>query len=106
MVYGELRREDFDAVVRFVATAEGEERVNAAAKLLLDREGNLHPLRKSAAGLYAQNVGTIAQEGQVNVRVKEGAVIGQIEEAFAQVLKANDRFLLGGRCVQFWARRG
>jgi ATP-dependent Lhr-like helicase len=66
----------------------------------------LHPLRKSIAGLYAQNVGTITQEGQVKVRIQHGSVVGTVEEAFAQILKPGDRFVLGGRCVQFVTAKG
>jgi ATP-dependent Lhr-like helicase len=68
--------------------------------------GILHPLRRSIAGLYAQNVGTITQEGQVKVKIQNGNVIGSIEEAFAQILKPGDRFVLGGRCVRFVSARG
>lgn len=69
-------------------------------------QGLLHPLRASIGGLYAQNVGTITQEGQVKVRIREGGVIGTVEEAFAQLLKVSDRFVLGGRCVQVVGSKG
>jgi ATP-dependent Lhr-like helicase len=68
--------------------------------------GLLHPLRPATAALYAQNVGTITQEGQVKVRILNGAPIGQIEEAFAQILKPGDRFVLAGKCVQFVSAKG
>jgi ATP-dependent Lhr-like helicase len=68
--------------------------------------GILHPLRRSIAGLYAQNIGTITQEGKVKVKIQNGGVIGSIEEAFAQILKPGDRFILGGRCVQFVSAKG
>jgi ATP-dependent Lhr-like helicase len=110
--YAALSRETFDEVVRYVATQDLAGTANVGAKLWLEEEdtnslkGRLHPLRRSTAGLYAQNVGTITQEGQVKVKVREGALIGAIEEAFAQVLKPGDRFVLGGRCVQFLGVKG
>src|SRR5207244_1327297 len=65
---------------------------------------------KSIATLYAQNVGTITQEGQVKVRFKNAdqtaGIIGTIEEAYAQILKIGDRFILGGRCVQVTSSKG
>jgi ATP-dependent Lhr-like helicase len=82
--------------------ARGEDRL----KVVLCAGGVLHPLRRSTLALYAQNVGTITQEGQVKVKIQNGAVIGSIEEAFAQLLKPGDRFLLGGRCVQFVSAKG
>jgi ATP-dependent helicase Lhr and Lhr-like helicase len=110
--YADLTRHAFDDVVRYVATQDLADTANVGAKLWLEEEdatelkGRLHPLRRSIGGLYAQNIGTITQEGQVKVKVREGAVIGAIEEAFAQVLKPGDRFVLGGRCVQFLGVKG
>ncbi len=115
--YATLTRQEFDAVVRYVATDEMQENARMDAKLGIEGEraeaegaagvsGILHPLRKGLLGLYAQNVGTITQEGQVKVRIREGSVIGAIEEAFAQVLKVGDRFVLGGRCVQVTGSKG
>ncbi len=108
--YATLTREQFDHVVHYVATDDLRDSANVAAKLFLDPNRLLHPIRPSIAGLYAQNVGTITQEGQVKVRIqnadKKSSVIGTIEEAFAQILKVNDRFVLGGRCVQVCGSKG
>jgi ATP-dependent Lhr-like helicase len=120
--YRTLSREQFDRVLAFVATQELRETARVPAKLFFEplefdgvtgevtggagSSGLLHPLGPGTGGLYAQNVGTITQEGQVKVRVVNGAAIGQIEEAFAQILKAGDRFVLGGRCVQFASAKG
>ena len=119
--YATLTREEFDAVVRYIATDEMRENARMDAKLWVETDalhpgdaahdatnisGTLHPLRKGILGLYAQNVGTITQEGQVKVRIRDGAIIGSIEEAFAQVLKTGDRFVLGGRCVQVTGSKG
>ncbi len=120
--YRELGREQFDRALAFVATQELRDTARVPAKLFFEptefdgatgeamggtgSSGLLHPLGPGTGGLYAQNVGTITQEGQVKVRVVNGAAIGQIEEAFAQVLKAGDRFVLGGRCVQFVSAKG
>jgi ATP-dependent Lhr-like helicase len=154
--YATLTRDQFDAVLRFVATQDLRDTARVDAKLWLEPTdldiatseeidlttgevkpafapeeshrahegpaaspishcplvighsltGLLHPLRPSISGLYSQNVGTITQEGQVKVRIQDGAVIGSVEEAFAQVLKPNDRFILGGRCVQVVGSKG
>ena len=103
--YADLPRECFDEVVHHVAVA-AEGIAPPGAKLRLDDAGRLHPLSKGIGGLYSQNVGTITQEGQVKVRIRDGAVIGTIEEAYAQMLKIADRFVLGGRCVQVVGSRG
>ncbi len=137
--FADLTREQFDDVVRYIATDDLRDSANVGAKLFLETptstgqsfeikhaplnpaahwpaplkaagfmslNGRLHPISKGVAGLYSQNVGTITQEGQVKVRLVEGAVIGSIEEAFAQILKVGDRFVLGGRCVQMAGGKG
>ncbi|MGN6370657.1 MAG: DEAD/DEAH box helicase [Phycisphaerae bacterium] len=114
--FAALTEDHFLAVLEYVATSNLHDSTHITAKLWLEETVNeqtgelhlplLHPLRKSIAGLYSQNVGTITQEAQVKVRIKDGAVIGHIEEAFAQILKPGDRFILGGRCVQFVGAAG
>jgi ATP-dependent Lhr-like helicase len=136
--YADLPREQFDDVLRYLATHDPQDAAQVNAKLWLEPagleaaeeagaeapgaspgglpmrlDGHLFPLRKSTAALYVQNVGTITQEGQVKVKLAHtdgpdgrAATIGTIEEAFAQVLKPNDRFVLGGRCVQFLRSKG
>ncbi len=114
--YAQLTREQFDQTLRFVATHDLLDTAHVGAKLWLEPTqppindspiaGLLHPLRPSCGGLYAQNIGTITQEGQVKVKLRDAAFIGTIEEAFAQILKVGDRFLLGGRCVQFLGTKG
>jgi ATP-dependent Lhr-like helicase len=98
LAFAELSREDFDACVRFVSSREG-------AGVLLEA-GRLRIARRSAAGLYYQNIGTIASEGTVRVKWIEGGVIGTVEESFATMLKEGDRFVLGGRCVRFCGSEG
>ncbi len=125
--FATLTQEQFNDVLRYIAAGDLHDSTHVTAKLWLeptefesameiDRAtgelknwvpaGLLHPLRKSIAGLYSQNVGTITQEAQVKVRIRDGAVIGQGEEAFAQVLKTGARFILGGRWVQFVGAAG
>jgi ATP-dependent Lhr-like helicase len=110
--FADLRREDFAAVLRYVASDELHATAGVGAKL---KEENtpvdsaarkLVPLGKGTSALYAQNVGTITQEGQVKVKLEGEGVIGTVEEAFAQMLKPGDRFVLGGRCVLFQSAKG
>jgi ATP-dependent helicase Lhr and Lhr-like helicase len=129
--YADLTREQFDSVVRFVAsddlrdtawvpaklrrqggTSIGEQAADARPPITAEggcatmARPRLVPVSKGVGALYAQNVGTITQEGQVKVRLEGEGVIGTVEEAFAQLLKPGDRFVLGGRCVQFVSAKG
>ncbi|HVS71588.1 MAG TPA: DEAD/DEAH box helicase [Phycisphaerae bacterium] len=99
--YRTLTRDQFTRVLDYIATHQLRDTAHLPAKLFLEPSGLLHPLRPATAGLYAQNAGTITQETQVHVRLHNGGPIGKIEEAFAQILKPGDRFVLAGRCVQF-----
>ena len=102
--FARLPRERFDEIVRYLTVEEHPKLTfdigDGTRSVPATVENRLHPLRKGLLGLYSQNVGTIMQEAQVKVRILDGEVIGSIEEAFAQILKPGDRFILGGRCVQ------
>jgi ATP-dependent helicase Lhr and Lhr-like helicase len=113
--YATLSREDFEACVGYVAgpsprstatnnvaVAPGEAPAGAkAGRLEVDADGRLRLSRPGSAGLYYQNVGTIASEASVFVRLRNGPSLGTVEEGFAASLKPGDRFVLGGRCVAF-----
>ena len=108
--FAELPREQFADIVRFLAGEPGDEQARGYGRLHWETSQNRAPqLRlasKGVAGLHAQNIGTIVQEGQVKVRIVDGCVLGTIEEAFAQILKVGDRFILGGNCVRVEGSRG
>jgi ATP-dependent Lhr-like helicase len=94
--YANLSREDFSRCCAYIA-GEG----NAMLPKVIRENGVMRIARKSVGGLYFQNVGTITAEGNVRVKLVDGGVIGTVEEAFAQILKEGDRFILGGKCVRF-----
>ena len=105
--YASLTRDDFDAVLDYLAdTSEAMEERRVYAKLVREN-GAFEARSRSVATIYYQNVGTIA--GGASVRVKtRGATtpIGTIEEAFLEQLKPGDRFLLGGRTWAFMFAQG
>lgn len=53
------------------------------------------------ARLHRLNVGTIESSAFVKLKFQRGREIGQIEETFAAKLKPGDRFLFGGRILEF-----
>lgn len=97
--FATLARADFDACIHFLTQPLCDDEP-ITAKLTLERD-RLRITRRGVAGLYYQNVGTITAEGQIHVRIENGASLGTVEEAFAQILKPGDRFVLGGQCVRF-----
>jgi ATP-dependent Lhr-like helicase len=125
--YQTLTRADFDAVLHYLTSDDLHETAGVGAKLILEPtipslptpnaqlpianyqlppSRRILPRSRATSALYAQNVGTITQEGQVKVKLEGEGVIGTVEEAFAQMLKPGDRFVLGGRCVLFQSAKG
>jgi ATP-dependent helicase Lhr and Lhr-like helicase len=102
-----LRREDFDSVLAYLAGdyVELQER-NVYAKIWLDLDRRLMGKRgKMARPIYSMNLGTIPEESYVIVKVGEKPV-GKLDEGFLEKLKRGDIFVLGGRLYKFNYCRG
>jgi ATP-dependent Lhr-like helicase len=89
--YAALARECFDEVV---------EALEAEGLVAEDPQGRLVRGRRASLQRYAQNVGTIV--GSRSVRVLHGErYVGDVEEAFAESLDADDVFQLAGEAWRF-----
>ncbi|MDE2582521.1 MAG: ligase-associated DNA damage response DEXH box helicase [Rhodospirillales bacterium] len=108
--YAALPREEFDAVLDFVAT--GGYALAAYArhhKLFHDSEGRMHVRSARIAAQYRMNVGTIVEAPLIKVRLAgqgrsrrgPGPVLGEIEEYFVSMLRPGDSFLFAGRTLRF-----
>ena len=105
--YAELTREDFDAVLGYLAeSSEAMEERRVYAKL--EREDGVFRARgRSVQTIFYQNVGTIG--GAASIRVKArgtGELLGTVEEEFLEQVRPGDRFLLGGRVWSFMFAQG
>ena len=58
-------------------------------------------LDERTARILRQNIGTILADDAAKVRLREGDKIGEVDEGFADRLKPGDRFLLGGRVLEY-----
>ncbi|MDB5411296.1 MAG: ATP-dependent helicase [Rhodospirillales bacterium] len=100
--YHDLTRADFDEVLRFVATggyALGSyERWH---RLFRDSLGRYQIVSDKAAQRYRMNIGTIVEAAMLRVRVRRGAALGEVEEYFAQGLRAGDTFVFAGQLLRF-----
>jgi ATP-dependent Lhr-like helicase len=115
--YADLRREDFDAVVHFVATGgyalKSYERF---AKLRQDKAGLWRASNAKVIQQYRMNVGTIVEAtmlkvrlgrarasrpGQPGVITRGGRVLGEIEEYFAETMTPGDTFVFAGEVLRF-----
>lgn len=99
--YRDLEREDFDAVLDYLAGGGESLRRQYAevfGKIVLDDEGF-----RTREGMvrrdFLQNIGVIPDVGQVRVRTKRQA-LGSVEESFIRQIKIGDVFMMAGRAVR------
>ena len=99
--YHDLSREELLSVVRFLGGEYGGlETYNVYSKIRFDEETGVIRRKRSARMIYQLNVGTIPDEAKVRVVLRGGGrlrYIGDLEEAFVEILSPGDVFVLGGR---------
>ena len=102
--YAELTRQDFDDVLGFVENGgyalSSYERYR---KLFRDSEGRVHVRGARVARQARMNVGTIVEAPLLRVRLggPRGQPLGELEESFANTLRAGDTFMFAGRLLKF-----
>jgi len=99
--YKGLPRDDFDDVLKFVATggyALGN--YERYRKLCRDADGSWRLADGRLARGYRMNVGVIHDAPMLKVRVGRRAV-GEVEEMFAATLTPGDTFIFAGRVLVF-----
>ncbi len=114
--YAHLTRAQFDRVVEFVSTGgyalKAYERF---AKLRLAEGGRLRVAHPKVAHQYRLNIGTIVDTPLLKVRLvsgrmrganggkalQGGRVLGDLDEVFAEQLKAGDTFVFAGEILRF-----
>jgi ATP-dependent Lhr-like helicase len=115
--YADLERDDFNAVVNFVATGGYALRsYERFAKLRPDKDGRLRASNARVIQQYRMNVGTIVESTMLKVRLgraragkpgqpstitRGGRVLGEIEEYFAEGLTPGDTFIFAGEVLRF-----
>ena len=109
--YSDLSREDFMAVVSYLAGEYGLENRNVYAKIWYDKDTKQIGKRGMLARvIYMTNIGTIPEQSFMTVVVgqgdKKGSNIGMIDEAFLEKMKPGDVFVLGGKKYQFMYTKG
>jgi ATP-dependent Lhr-like helicase len=100
--YRGLARQDFDAVLDFVATGgyalAAYERWH---RLKQTEDVRWGPSDAGVSRRYRMNVGVIVQEPMLKVRFRRGRALGEIEENFIQGLKIGDTFMFAGQLLRF-----
>ncbi len=110
--YKNLTRDDFFSVVSYLAGDYALEHRNVYAKIWHDeKENKIGKKGKLARVIYLTNLGTIPEEGFIEVVVqgpadRKGESVGKIDEGFLERLKRGDVFVLGGHKYQFTHSKG
>jgi ATP-dependent Lhr-like helicase len=109
--YQSLTKEDFLSVISYLAGDYALEDRHVYAKIWYD------PVKKEigkrgamARVIYMTNIGTIPEEGFIDVVVgsggRKGESVGSIDESFLERLHRGDVFVLGGAKYQYLFSRG
>lgn len=97
-----LERRDFDRILHYLAGggASLEKHYEAVfGKVRVDARGFLVPAAPRILREFYQNIGTIATESMVQVRLGR-RTLGQVEESFMKGLRPGDVFVLNGRTLR------
>jgi ATP-dependent Lhr-like helicase len=108
--YMQLTREDFDAVVDFVATGGyALRRYDRYARLRKTEDGKLRLAHPRLAQEYRLNAGVIVEDPMVDIKLQSrgkpagagGRRLGQLEEYFIEQLSPGDTFVFSGEVLRF-----
>ncbi len=112
--YAALTKEDFDAVLDFVATGGYALRAyERFARIRRTRDGRWRVANPQVAQQYRLNVGTIVESSMLKVRLVRagqgprarfgGKVLGEVEEYFVETMSPGDTFVFAGEVLEYRA---
>ena len=108
--YAHLSRDDFNAVVEFVATGGYALRTyDRYARLRKTEDGRFRLAHPRLAQEYRLNAGVIVEDPMVEVRLQSrgkpagagGRKLGELEEYFIEQLSVGDTFVFSGEVLRF-----
>ncbi|WP_343210840.1 ligase-associated DNA damage response DEXH box helicase [Ancylobacter lacus] len=112
--YAALTKEDFDAVLAFVATGGYALRAyERFARIRRTKDGRWRVANPQVAQQYRLNVGTIVESSMLKVRLVRagqgprarfgGKVLGEVEEYFVETMSPGDTFVFAGEVLEYRA---
>src|SRR3546814_8279965 len=93
---------DFDRTLGFGAT--GGRSLNSYERyrrLVLDKEGFYRVAHLQHVKRYRLNVGTIVEAPVLKVRLRNGRLLGEVEQYFVNGLLPGDSFIFAGQLLAF-----
>jgi ATP-dependent helicase Lhr and Lhr-like helicase len=112
--YAGLTRNDFDAVVDFVATGGyALKAYDRFARIREGKDGRWRIANPNVAQRYRLNVGTIVEADMLKVRLvrsrgskaipRSGRLLGEVEEYFVETMVPGDTFVFSGEVLKYEA---
>ncbi|HEX2191476.1 MAG TPA: ligase-associated DNA damage response DEXH box helicase [Longimicrobiaceae bacterium] len=112
-VYRELEDDEWRWALDFVTRGGPALTAYPEYSRVVERDGCYRVEDPRIARMHRMAVGTIVSDGQVQVRYLRGPALGSVEETFIARLRPGDRFVFGGKTLEFvrvrdmkaWVRR-
>ncbi len=99
--YRDLAREEFDWVLKLVREGGATLWAYPEYRKLTEIDGRHRVTSPRIAQMHRLNVGTIVSEATMSVAYVSGRRLGTIEEYFVGRLRPGERFLFGGKVLEF-----
>ncbi|QYG03952.1 MULTISPECIES: ligase-associated DNA damage response DEXH box helicase [Massilia] len=100
--YRHLTEEEWQWALDFVARGGQSLTVYPEYRRVLPDDEGVYRVPDSAIGRrHRMGIGTIMSDATIQVKYMSGGRIGSVEESFISRLKPGDRFLFGGRILEF-----
>ncbi|WP_273029098.1 ligase-associated DNA damage response DEXH box helicase [Massilia timonae] len=100
--YRHLTEEEWQWALDFVARGGQSLTVYPEYRRVLSDDEGVYRVPDSAIGRrHRMGIGTIMSDATIQVKYMSGGRIGSVEESFISRLKPGDRFLFGGRILEF-----
>jgi len=100
--YRHLTLEEWQWALDFVARGGQSLTVYPEYRRVLPDEEDVYRVPDAAIGRrHRMSIGTIMSDATIQVKYMSGGRIGSVEESFISRLKPGDRFLFGGRILEF-----
>lgn len=100
--YRHLTQEEWQWALDFVARGGQSLTVYPEYRRVLPDEEGVYRVPDTAIGRrHRMGIGTIMSDATIQVKYMSGGRIGSVEESFISRLKPGDRFLFGGRILEF-----
>ena len=98
--YQNLKREDFDAIVEYLAGGGTVLAPYGTFGKIMVADGRMKVASRKVAQSYYLNIGTISDDYHVQVITQRNRRLGSVEESFLSSLQPGEAFVIGGRSVR------